>query len=130
MGVMSQARRDGLRAVLSGGLAVLIVAMAMAAQAQAQARAKKSAHASIVRGSSTPGEEWPWAAFVLAVDRREEGFVCTGTVVAPTLILTAGHCIKDVLTGRSTPVHRYVVVTGSGDVRDRGTRQVSKVVRA
>lgn len=115
-----------MRAVLGGGLAMLIAAMAIAAPAQAQTRAQ----ASIVGGSSTTTEEWPWAAFVIALDRREEGFVCTGTVVAPTLILTAGHCIKDVLTGRSTPAHRYIVVTGSGDVRDKTVRQVSKVVRA
>jgi secreted trypsin-like serine protease len=128
MGQMSQAKRDGLRLALAGMLgavAVLVASLALTAPAKAESRA----HASIIGGSSTTSEEWPWAAFVLALDRHEEGFVCTGTVVAPTLILTAGHCIKDVLTGRSTPVHRYIVVTGSGDVRDRTIRQVSKVVR-
>ncbi len=122
---MSRGNRGGLRAVLGGALAALVALVALAAPAQAQDRA----HASIIGGSSATTAEWPWAAFVLALDRREEGFTCTGTVVAPTLILTAGHCIKDVLTGRSTPAHRYIVVTGSGDVRDRSIRQVSKVVR-
>lgn len=126
MGLMSQAKRDGLCAVLGAALAILIAAIALAAPAQAQSHA----HASIVGGSAATTAEWPWAAFVLALDRHEDGFVCTGTVVAPTLILTAAHCIKDLLTGSSTPVHRYTVVTGSGDVRDSSIRQLSKVVRA
>jgi len=106
-------------------LAMLLAAMAIATPAQS----RSPAQASIVGGSTATTEEWPWAAFVLALDRREEGFTCTGTVVAPTLILTAAHCIKDVLTGSSIPAHRYTVVTGSGDVRDTSVRQVSKVVR-
>jgi secreted trypsin-like serine protease len=94
------------------------------------AQADGAAHASIFGGSAAANEEWPWAAFILATDRHGEGFACTGTVVAPTLVLTAGHCVEDILTGRRTPAAQYAVVTGSPDVRDKSVRQISKVLRA
>lgn len=96
----------------------------------ASASAGSGATASIVGGTPGSNEEWPWAAFVLAADAKGQGFSCTGTVIAPTLVLTAAHCIEDILTGRKTPLGQYVVVTGSADVRDEGVRQLSKVKRA
>jgi secreted trypsin-like serine protease len=112
--------------LFGGALAALLAASVFAAPAMADGRA----HASIFGGSSAASEEWPWAAFILALDKHGEGFSCTGTVVAPTLVLTAGHCVEDILTGEKTPVGRYAVVTGSRDVRDSAVRQISKVVSA
>ncbi len=123
---MRRAKREVLGALFGGVLAMLLASIAMSAPAQADA----GAHASIFGGSTAASEEWPWAAFILALDRQGEGFSCTGTVVAPTLVLTAGHCVEDILTGERTPASRYAVVTGSRDVRDSSLRQVSKVLRA
>ncbi len=119
-------KRDGLRVLLGAALAALLVSVVLAAPAQAEGGAR----ASIFGGSPAASEEWPWAAFILAADKKGNGFSCTGTVVAPTLVLTAGHCVEDILTGRRTPAAQYVVVTASRDVRDVSLRQVSKVVRA
>jgi secreted trypsin-like serine protease len=105
--------------VVSGGL------LGLAAPAGASAGAR----ASIVGGTAAASDELPWAAFVLAADKKGEGFSCTGTVVAPTLVLTAGHCAEDILTGHKTPAREYAVVTGSADIRDSGARQISKVRR-
>lgn len=116
----SSAKRRGLCA--TAGL--LLLSLLLAASAGASGG---GASASIVGGTTASSEEWPWAAFILAADRKGEGFSCTGTVVAPSLILTAGHCAEDIVTGRKTPRSQYVVVTGSSDVRDSATRQVSKV---
>jgi secreted trypsin-like serine protease len=107
-------------------LAMLLASMALSAPAQASA----GATASIFGGSTAATEEWPWAAFILALNHKGEGFSCTGTVVAPTLVLTAGHCVEDIVTGEKTPIGRYAVVTGSRDVRDPSLRQISKVLRA
>lgn len=107
-------------------LAALLGLLALAGPALAQGGAR----ASIVGGSTATTEEWPWAAFILALDRQERGYACTGTVVAPTLILTAAHCVQDIATGRRTPLGRYTVVTGSSDLRNEGVRQLSKVRRA
>lgn len=120
---MRLVKRRGLGAACCGALLAVLAVLPLAAPAQAAAGAK----ASIVGGTTANSEEWPWAAFILALDRHGEGFSCTGTVVAPTLILTAAHCVEDIVTGQHTPAPRYVVVTGSRDVRDKTVRQVSKV---
>ncbi len=113
--------------VLLGALLATLIASALVV---GPAAASGGARASIFGGSAAASEEWPWAAFILATDKKGEGFSCTGTVVAPTLVLTAGHCVEDILTGRHTPAVQYTVVTGSRDVRDTALRQISKVVRA
>jgi trypsin len=92
--------------------------------------ASGGARASIVGGTAAASEEWPWAAFILAADAKGEGFSCTGSVIAPTLVLTAGHCVEDILTGKKTPLGQYVVVTGSSDVRNSTLRQLSRVRRS
>jgi secreted trypsin-like serine protease len=111
---------------LCAGLCVALLSLALAAPASASG----GAQASIVGGSTASSEEWPWAAFILAVDKKGEGFSCSGSVIAPNLVLTAGHCVEDIVTGRKTPLPEYVVVTGSSHVRDGSLRQISKVKRA
>lgn len=123
---MTQAGRPRPIAALAAALAVLAGALALANVANAQGGAR----ASIIGGTPASTEQWPSTAFVLALNRRDEGFVCTGTVVAPTLVLTAGHCVEDIVTARRTPVRNYAIVTGSADIRDKALRQVSKVRRA
>lgn len=112
----------GLRA----GLIVALISLALAAPADAFS----GAHASIVGGTTANSEEWPWAAFIFAANKKGEGFSCSGTVIAPNLVLTAGHCVEDIVSGKKTPLPQYDVVTGSSDVRDAAVRQVSKVKRA
>jgi secreted trypsin-like serine protease len=111
---------------LCAGLSLALLSLALAAPASASG----GAQASIVGGSTASNEEWPWAAFILAADKKGEGFSCSGSVIAPNLVLTAGHCVEDIVTGRKTPLPQYVVVTGSSDVRDASLRQISKVKRA
>jgi len=123
-GSMKRARSK--RQAIWGAVCVLFSLLAVAGPAEAS----PGARASIVGGTTALSEEWPWAAFILATDRKGEGFSCTGTVIAPTLILTAAHCVEDIVTGRKTPIAQYVVVTGSRDIRDAALRQVSRVRRA
>jgi len=111
--------------VACGALGALLASLALAGPAAAS----PGATASIVGGTTALSEEWPWAAFILAADAKGEGFSCSGTVISPDLILTAGHCVEDIETGKKTPPAQYVVVTGSSDIRDSTLRQVSKVSR-
>jgi secreted trypsin-like serine protease len=111
--------------MVCGALGVLMASLAVAGPAAAS----PGATASIVGGTTALSEEWPWAAFILAADKKGEGFSCSGTVIAPNLVLTAGHCVEDIETGKKTPADQYVVVTGSSDIRDEALRQVSKVSR-
>jgi secreted trypsin-like serine protease len=118
--------RRGRRRVICGVLCVLLSLLAVAGPAEAS----PGARASIVGGTTALNEEWPWAAFILAADQKGEGFSCTGTVISPTVVLTAAHCVEDIVTGKKTPVAQYIVVTGSRDIRDPALRQVSRVRRA
>jgi secreted trypsin-like serine protease len=121
---MTQVRIRGLR-VVCGALGALLASLALAGPAAAS----PGATASIIGGSTAHSEEWPWAAFILAVNAKGEGFSCSGTVIAPNLVLTAGHCVEDIETGKKTPPAQYAVTTGSSDTRKGALRQVSKVRR-
>ncbi len=123
-GSMTRVQMRGLR-VVCGALGALLASLALVGPAVAS----PGATASIVGGSTALSEEWPWAAYILAVDAKGEGFICSGTVISPNLVLTAGHCVEDIETGRKTPAAQYVVVTGTSNIHDSSLRQVSKVRR-
>ena len=87
------------------------------------------AHTAIVGGSPAETNSFPWLAFI--VDKRPEGNgLCSGTVVAPNLILTAAHCAENVETGIANETSGYSVVTGNVDWTspDRQVSAVSRVV--
>src|SRR5207245_1202427 len=72
---------------------------------------------------------FPWMAYVLDVRGNEVG-QCSGTVLAPNLILTAGHCAENVQTGVVNEASGYRVITGNVDAAAPETeRQVSDVTR-
>jgi secreted trypsin-like serine protease len=64
------------------------------------------AQAPVVGGTSVPAGEWPDAVAVLASDA-----MCTGTLIAPDVVLTAGHCIE---------THPVEVVVGSVELTKPG----------
>jgi hypothetical protein len=84
---------------------------------------KAPARASIIGGSPAESGTYPWLAYI--IDQRGR---CSGTVVAPTLILTAGHCAEDIETGVVNAPSGYTVVTGNVNWTSP-ERQVSAVSR-
>lgn len=67
-------------------------------------------------------------AFVSYIDPGDDsGFICSGTVIAPKIVLTAGHCGEDITTGIPYQPSGYAIVTGSLDWTDPAARQVSAV---
>lgn len=72
----------------------------------------EGATASIVGGRAATIEEFPSLAYVQAREGKG-GFVCTGTVVSPRVILTAAHCVENIQRGTFTPPSRYAVATGT-----------------
>lgn len=72
--------------------------------------------APVVGGSASPPGAWPDVAAVLANDA-----MCTGTLIAPDVVLTAGHCIG---------VHPVEVVLGSVDLSDATSGEVIAVKSA
>jgi secreted trypsin-like serine protease len=85
-----------------------------AAGAHRGARAHARAHASIVDGTTAEPGSFPWLAVVFHEGAGED-FQCSGTVLAPNVILTAAHCAEDVGSGRRYSASGYAVVTGNVD---------------
>jgi hypothetical protein len=147
LGLGTKTGAMGALAAKAGALALLVAAMAPSgAQAtRATHRVHLSAHArprhvfrhrgsralareAIIGGHTADVGTFPWMAFI--VDERGTGFaLCTGTVVAPNLILTAGHCAEDVETGIANEPSGYGVVTGNVGWTNKAARQVSGVSR-
>jgi secreted trypsin-like serine protease len=99
-----------------------------AAVAQAPA-AGPSATASVIGGRTASIAEFPWLAFIVA--RTDEGpFSCTGAVVAPRVVLTAGHCIEKPEELAAFPPSDYRVITGVADLRTATSANASRVTRA
>lgn len=87
------------------------------------------AHTAVVGGQNAQPGTFPWMAYVLDVRGNDAG-QCSGTVVAPNLILTAGHCAENMQTGVLNEASGYQVVTGNVDWNaPDAERQVSGVTR-
>jgi secreted trypsin-like serine protease len=85
------------------------------------------AHASVVKGTSASITTFPWLAHI-TYEGATEGFECTGTVVAPRLVMTAGHCAVSE-AGRVLSASSYHVVTGLADLNQLTPGHVSTVTQ-
>lgn len=84
------------------------------------------AHISVIGGALAEPGAFPWMAFVLD-DKGEEAIACSGTVVAPNLVLTAAHCAVNLETRVTNEAAGYRVVTGSVNWASPTERQLSRV---
>ena len=86
-------------------LSVLVLSLSSFALASGAAFAS-GVEAPVVGGTAVPAGEWPDTVAVLASNA-----MCSGTLIAPDVVLTAGHCID---------THPKVVVVGSVDLAKPG----------
>jgi len=127
--------RFGARGRLSAALAATATVLALA-PAAAQAAPQQvlqawddervetyDAQASIINGDPASITELPSLAFISAKNK----FSCTGTVIAPRVVLTAGHCVEDLSLGGFTAPREYTVVTGRSTPRQEGSGNVLRV---
>jgi len=111
-------------ALILGG-AILALALALPGVAAA-ASGSSGAHASIIGGSPATITQFPSLAYIEAGNERV-GFACTGTVVAPRVILTAAHCAENVETGGFTKPGEYAVATGIANPKQASGANVFSV---
>jgi secreted trypsin-like serine protease len=116
------------RGDLRGSRALALLACALASLLlPAAASAAPGATASIVGGHSVTIEEFPSLAYIEAVEGKG-GFSCTGTVVAPRVVLTAAHCVESIEKGTITPAAGYALSTGVADPRKADSSDIFHVV--
>jgi trypsin len=97
---------------------VLALASAIAAVAfPAQSAAAPRAAASVVGGGPADPGQWPFAAAIFRKNRLH----CGGSVIAPTKILTAAHCVN------RFNVANFQVITGRPNLRDPSAGQTLPV---
>lgn len=108
--------RGARRRALVAGLCCALAA-AVAGSAPAPAKPKRLAHSSIIGGGPADPVDWPFVAAV----RLRGGPHCGGSVIAPTKILTAGHCVLGYDPADLT------VITGRPNLTDASVGQVIPV---
>ncbi|HET7443720.1 MAG TPA: serine protease [Solirubrobacterales bacterium] len=106
----------------------LVLALLVAALAPAAADAS-SAQTSVIGGHSASIAELPSLAYIEGEDAVTP-YACTGTVVSPRVILTAGHCVEDIESGTITEASNLAVATGAADLRQIAKANVSLVSQA
>jgi secreted trypsin-like serine protease len=109
-------------------VAVLCCAvLALLLSLPAVASARDGAQASIIGGRAATIAEFPSLAYIEA-RQGQIGSACTGSVVAPRVILTAAHCIEDLDRGRFTPASGFTVATGTATPSKALPENVFRVV--
>jgi secreted trypsin-like serine protease len=106
----------------------LALTLVLAALAPAGAGAS-TAQSSVIGGRSASIAELPSLAYIEGEDAITP-YSCTGTVVAPRVILTAGHCVEDIESGTIAPGSGFAVATGIADLRQVSKANVSLVSQA
>jgi secreted trypsin-like serine protease len=113
---------------------VLALVLAGVPAQGAAATPEHQANTSVVGGQPTSIAEFPsLAAIGIEGEESEEGPgpSCSGTVIAPRVVLTAGHCIENLVSLIGWRPSDYRVLTGVADIHDpppANTFKVSAVV--
>ncbi len=117
--------------VLLGALVLAATATAVSPQPRshvASAPSDSAATASVIGGHNANIAEYPYLAFIEGV-QATAGYACTGTVVAPRVVLTAGHCVEDIESSSIVEPSLIAVATGVSNLRKIPHEQVSTVER-
>ena len=93
--------------------ATLVSACALTVAAPWGAGAAPRAHTSIVGGTAANPAQWPYAVAIF----RKGHMHCSGSVIAPTKVLTAGHCVA------GFNLANFQVIVGRPDLRNRAAGQ-------
>lgn len=114
------------------GAVALIAALALFASlvvaAGATAASNPKATGSVIGGHNANIAQYPALAYIEGV-QATAGYACTGTVVAPRVILTAGHCVEDIESSSIVEPSEIAVATGVSNLTKIPQANISEVVQ-
>jgi len=110
-------RTCGTRAALAMAAGAMLAATLLVAAPSPAASSASEPVPRILGGAAADPAATPFAAAILFKDR----FICSGSLVGPRHVVTAGHCAQDKLSN-------LTVVTGRPDLRNLAVGQVSGIV--
>ena len=116
--------RRGAVALIAG--LALLAALVVAAGATAASHPK--ATGSVIGGHNATIAQYPALAYIEGV-QATAGYACTGTVVAPRVILTAGHCVEDIESSSIVEPGEIAVATGVSNLTKIPQANISEVVQ-
>jgi hypothetical protein len=88
--------------------------------------ANPKATASVIGGHNATIKQYPSLAFIEGV-QATSGYACTGTVVAPRVVLTAGHCVEDLESSSITEPGLIAVATGVSNLQHIPSDKITQV---
>jgi secreted trypsin-like serine protease len=109
-------------------LASLPLLVSLVAAATATATSNPKATGSVIGGHNATIAEYPSLAYIEGV-QATAGYACTGTVVAPRVILTAGHCVEDIESSSIVEPGEIAVATGVSNLTKIPRANISEVVQ-
>jgi secreted trypsin-like serine protease len=109
-------------------LLALVLLAALILAATATASPNPQATGSVIGGHNSTIQDFPSLAFIEGV-QATAGYACTGTVVAPRVVLTAGHCVEDIESSSIVEPKLIAVATGVSNLTKIEPGQISRVER-
>jgi secreted trypsin-like serine protease len=111
---------------LLGALALLACLVVAGTATAKPASSNPEATASVIGGHSTEVADFPALAYIEGA-QATDGYACTGTVVAPRVVLTAGHCVEDLESSSIVEPNEIRVATGISNLEHIPHEKVSLV---